>query len=100
MDTQPTEGTWYENDVGDHFVVVAVHPERGTIEIGTLNGSVDEMDLEEWSGMTLQEIEPPENGTARWTIFFRADAKNPSSRPADAGRRRPDRAPPEMAAMR
>src|SRR4030065_1613282 len=60
MDTQPTVGTWYENDVGDNFVVVAVHPERGTLEIGTLNGTVDEMDLEAWSGMAPREIEPPE----------------------------------------
>lgn len=74
MDTQPTVGTWYENDEGDNFVVVAVHPERGTIEIGTLNGTVDEMDLEEWSEMALQE---------EWhgsMDDFLAGAKNPNNR--------------------
>jgi hypothetical protein len=60
MDAPPTVGTWYEDDEGDRFVVVAIHADRGTLEIGTLDGSVEEMDLEEWTGMTLQEIEPPE----------------------------------------
>jgi len=77
MDTQPTVGTWYENDVGDNFVVVAVDPERGTIEIGTLNGTVDEMNLEEWSGMALQEIEPPEEWHGSMDDFLAAGREEP-----------------------
>jgi hypothetical protein len=57
MDALPDIGTWYENDEGDCFVVVAVHPEEDTIEIGNLNGAVDEMDFEEWGEMALEEIE-------------------------------------------
>lgn len=60
MDTPPIVGTWYEDDEGDFFVVVAIHADEGTIEIGLLDGSVEEMDLDEWDAMTLQEIEPPE----------------------------------------
>jgi hypothetical protein len=60
MDTLPTVGTWYESSDGDCYVVVALHAERGTIEYGTLNGTADEMDLDEWSAMDLREIEPPE----------------------------------------
>jgi hypothetical protein len=33
MNTLPTVGTWYENDEGDISVVVAVHADRGTIEV-------------------------------------------------------------------
>jgi len=61
MDAQPTVGTWYENDDGDSFVVIAIHADRGTIEVGMLDGLVDEIDMETWSGMTLQEIEPPDD---------------------------------------
>lgn len=61
MDTPPIVGNWYEDDEGDYFVVVAVHNDRGTIEIGTVDGDVDEIDFETWAGMTLQEIEPPED---------------------------------------
>jgi len=60
MDTPPIVGTWYEDDEGDFFVVVAIHADEGTIEIGLLDGSVEEMGLDEWDAMTLQEIEPPE----------------------------------------
>ncbi len=67
MDTLPMVGTWYESSEGDCYVVVALHAERGTVEIGTLNNalgtlnaSTDEMDLDEWSAMDPQEIEPPE----------------------------------------
>lgn len=80
MDTQPTVGTWYENDVGDHFVVVALHPERGMIEIGTLNGTVDEMDLEAWSGMALQEIESPEEWHGSMDDFLAAGREESEKR--------------------
>lgn len=72
MDTLPNVGTWYENEEGDCFVVVAVHPRRETIEIGTLNGTVDELDLEEWSGMELQEIETPEEWHGSMDDFLSA----------------------------
>ena len=60
MDAPPIVGTWYEDDEGDCFVVVAIHAGEGTIAIGLLDGSVEEMDLDEWDDMPLQEIEPPE----------------------------------------
>lgn len=60
MDTPPIVGNWYEDNEGDYFVVVAIHPDRNTVEIGTVEGDVDEIDVETWSGMELQEIEPPE----------------------------------------
>ena len=72
MDALPTVGTWYENDEGDYFVVVALHPELGTIEIGTVNGMLDEMELEEWSGLALQEIEPPEEWHGSMDDFLAA----------------------------
>jgi hypothetical protein len=72
VDPLPTVGTWYESDEGDCFVVVAVHPEQGMIEIGTLNGALEEMDLEAWSGMALQEIETPEEWHGSMDDFLSA----------------------------
>jgi hypothetical protein len=77
MDMPPTAGTWYENEEGDCFVVVAVHPERGTIEIGNLNGTVDELDLEEWSAMEPREIETPEEWHGSMDDFLSAGREEP-----------------------
>jgi hypothetical protein len=60
MNTPPTVGTWYEDDEGDCFVVVAIHADEGTIEVSRLDGNVEEMDQDEWGDLALQEIEPPE----------------------------------------
>jgi hypothetical protein len=72
MDAQPAVGTWYENDEGDFFVVVAVNADKGTIEIGTLDGAIDEIDMEAWSGMALQEIEPPDDWFGSMDDFLAA----------------------------
>ena len=72
MDAQPTVGTWYENDEGDFFVVVAVNADKGTIEIGTMDGAVDEINMETWSGMALQEIETPDDWFGSMDDFLTA----------------------------
>ena len=77
MNTLPTVGTWYESDAGDIFVVVALHPDRGMIEIGTLDGAIDEMDLEAWSGMALREIEPPDEWHGSMDDFLAARRSRP-----------------------
>jgi hypothetical protein len=77
MNTLPTVGTWYENDEGDIAVVVAVQPDHGMIEISTLDGAIDEMDLEAWSGMALQEIEPPDEWHGSMEDFLAVRRRRP-----------------------
>ena len=77
MNTLPTVGTWYESDEGDIFVVVALHPDRGMIEISTLDGAIDETDLEAWAGMALQEIEPPDEWHGSMDDFLAARRSRP-----------------------
>jgi hypothetical protein len=78
MNTLPTVGTWYASDAGDIFVVVAVHADRGMIEISTLDGAIDEMDLEAWSGMALPEIEPPDEWHGSMDDFLAARRSRPA----------------------
>lgn len=77
MNTLPTVGTWHENDEGDIFAVVAVHADRRTIEISTLDGAMDEIDLETWAGMALQEIEPPDEWHGSMEDFLAARRRRP-----------------------
>jgi hypothetical protein len=44
-------------------MVVDVSEEVGTVDIQYLDGDIDELDIEEWNDMDLEEIEAPENWT-------------------------------------
>lgn len=64
---KPTIGNWYRIQGGDSFEVVAYDEDDGTIELQYFDGTVEEMDLEDWQAEqengALEEVEPPEDWT-------------------------------------
>ncbi len=62
---QPSIGEWYRRSGGDSFEVVAVDDDDGTIEIQYFDGTVEEMDVEDWVAQwedgTLEAAEAPED---------------------------------------
>ena len=64
---KPTIGNWYRLQGGDSFEVVAYDEDDGTIELQYFDGTVDEMDIEDWQAEqengALEEVEPPEDWT-------------------------------------
>lgn len=63
----PTIGEWYRHTGGDSFEVVAFDEDDGTIEIQYFDGTVEEMDTEDWDSQwadrALEAAEPPEDWT-------------------------------------
>jgi hypothetical protein len=63
----PVIGSWYRIQGSDSFEVVAFDEDDGTIELQYFDGTVEEMDLEDWQAEkeagTLEEVEPPEDWT-------------------------------------
>ena len=60
----PIEGSWYNNlDNERDFMVVNVSETEGTVDIQYFDGDIDELEMEEWQEMDLEEIEPPEDWT-------------------------------------
>ncbi|MCW5572743.1 MAG: hypothetical protein KIT37_06895 [Steroidobacteraceae bacterium] len=70
----PTIGTWYRLDGGELFEVVAYDPDDGTIEIQYFDGTVEEMDRDDWELQgeenRLEEAEAPDD----WSGSFDVDA--------------------------
>ena len=64
---KPTIGNWYRIQGSDSFEVVAYDEDDGTIELQYFDGTVEEMDIEDWHAEkeagALEEIEPPEDWT-------------------------------------
>lgn len=62
---QPNVGDWYRLSGGELFEVVAVDDDDGTIEIQYFDGTVEEMDREDWETQceerALQSARPPED---------------------------------------
>src|SRR5260370_39721319 len=63
--TQPAIGDWYRLRGGALFEVVAVDEDDGTIEIQYFDGTVEEMDIEDWETQwedgALEAAEAPED---------------------------------------
>jgi hypothetical protein len=62
---KPTIGNWYRIQGSESFEVVAFDEDDGTIELQYFDGTVEEMDLEDWNAEkengALEEIEAPED---------------------------------------
>jgi hypothetical protein len=82
---EPNIGDWYrQKEGGALFEVVAYDDDDGTIEIQYFDGTVEEMDVEDWEGQwddgALESAEPPED----WTGSVDVDAEDDGLRGADA----------------
>jgi hypothetical protein len=61
MSGQPDIGEWYRVRGGDLLEVVAIDEDDGTIEVQYFDGTVEELDLEDWEAQRTQgEIENAE----------------------------------------
>ena len=59
----PVIGEWYRRPGGDTFEVVAIDPDDRTIEIQYFDGTVEELELEQWFEDEIEVTEPPEDWT-------------------------------------
>jgi len=83
---QPGIGDWYrQKEGGALFEVVAFDDDDGTIEIQYFDGTVEEMDVEDWDGQwedgTLESADPPEDWSGSVDVepdddYRRADASD------------------------
>ncbi|HEX6638633.1 MAG TPA: DUF6763 family protein [Steroidobacteraceae bacterium] len=64
---KPVIGNWYRIQGSERFEVVAFDEDDGTIELQYFDGTVEEMDIEDWQAEqeagTLEEVEAPEDWT-------------------------------------
>ena len=79
---KPTIGNWYQILGSDSFEVVAFDEDDGTIELQYFDGTVEEMDLEDWQAEheagALVEVEAPED----WTGSVDVDPEQDDQREA------------------
>jgi hypothetical protein len=79
---KPTIGNWYRIQGGESFEVVAYDEDDGTIELQYFDGTVEEMDIEDWHAEkengALEEIEAPED----WTGSVDVDPEEDDARGA------------------
>src|ERR1700691_295138 len=65
MSAQPEIGSWYRRRGGESFEVVAVDEDDSTFEVQYFDGTVEEMDLDDWearrSSGEIADAEAPED---------------------------------------
>lgn len=57
----PVIGRWYRRTNGSLFEVVAVDQQDGTVELQYFDGTIDEVDLENWPGLLIESVDAPED---------------------------------------
>jgi len=81
---QPGIGDWYRLQGGALFEVVALDDDDGTIEIQYFDGTVEEMDIEDWETQcedgALESAEPPED----WSGSVDVESGDDEGRSADS----------------
>jgi hypothetical protein len=61
---EPIVGNWDQHvDKGLDFEVVAVDEDNATVEVQFVDGTLDEIALEDWYELDLEPAEPPEDWT-------------------------------------
>jgi hypothetical protein len=79
----PGIGDWYRLNGGQLFEVVAVDDDDGTIEIQYFDGTVEEMDVEDWQSQWdeggLESAQAPED----WSGSVDVEAADEDARGAD-----------------
>jgi hypothetical protein len=82
-DLRPIIGNWYQIRGAESFEVVALDDDDGTIELQYFDGTIEEMDIEDWDAEcdagAMQEVEPPED----WTGSVDVDPEDDEPRSAD-----------------
>ena len=59
----PVIGQWYRRIEGDSFEVVAIDADDRTIEIQYFDGTIEEIELDDWLEEPIVSSEPPEDWT-------------------------------------
>ena len=57
----PVIGNWFRRPNGTLFEVVAVDESERTVEIQLFDGTIDEVDLENWPRLLVTEVSAPED---------------------------------------
>ncbi|MBT8084043.1 MAG: hypothetical protein HKP32_01030 [Woeseia sp.] len=57
----PVIGKWYRRTNGTLFEVVAVDEHDATVELQYFDGTIDEIDLENWPSLLLENVRAPED---------------------------------------
>lgn len=57
----PVIGKWFRRPNGTLFEVVAVDEEDGTIEIQQFDGTIGEVEIDNWPQLLLVEVSAPED---------------------------------------
>lgn len=62
MATQyPVIGQWFRKPNGTLFEVVAIDEEDGSVDVQFFDGTIDEIDIERWPDLLLNEASAPED---------------------------------------
>ena len=77
---QPSIGDWYRLSGEELFEVVAIDDDEGTIDIQYFDGTVEEMDVDDWNAQwdegSLEAAEAPEDWTGSVDVESERDSRS------------------------
>jgi hypothetical protein len=74
----PMTGTWYKNNIGESFEIVAQDEDDGTLELQYYDGTLEELDRDAWVLLNPEPIAPPEDWVGSMDLA-KEDYANPEA---------------------
>lgn len=65
---RPSIGSWYQDNLGQTFCIVAYDEQEFSIDIQYYNGDIEDIDTETWSYMDAMQISAPKDWTASYDM--------------------------------
>ena len=85
--SQPRIGDWYRSSGGDLFEVVAIDDSDATVDIQFFDGTVGEIDREDWDAQwddgLIEAAEPPEDWSGSVDVEADEDQTQGGESPGD-----------------
>jgi hypothetical protein len=69
----PVVGSWYKDNEGGVFEVVALDEDDNYVEIQYFGGEIDEIDFDAWESLNLETVAPPEDWSGPFDDLERDD---------------------------
>lgn len=83
MSAQPDIGEWYRVRGGDLLEVVAIDEDDGTIEVQHFDGTIEELDLQDWGAQRasgeIEDADAPEDWSGSVDVEGDEDALAPNA---------------------
>ena len=68
INSTPNIGDWFQRANGETFEIVAADASKNCVEVQYFDGTIEEIDMDDWNGQMYTSVEAPEDWSGSMDI--------------------------------